>query len=49
LIAAGILDPARVTRSTVKNAASIAALFLTTEAAVATPRDKADPDAGRDY
>jgi len=49
LIATGILDPARVTRSGVQNAASIAALFLTTEAAIATPRDKAGPDTGRDY
>ena len=49
MIAAGILDPAKVTRSALQNAASIAALFLTTEAAIATPRDKAGPDARRDY
>ena len=35
LIAAGIIDPAKVTRSALQNAASIAALFLTTEAVVA--------------
>ena len=39
-IAAGILDPAKVTRSALQNAASIAALFLTTEAAIATPRQR---------
>jgi len=49
MIAAGILDPAKVTRSALQNAASIAALFLTTEAAIATPRDKVGPDARRDY
>ena len=49
MIAAGILDPAKVTRSALQNAASIAALFLTTEAAIATPRDEAGPDARRDY
>ncbi|HYG94965.1 MAG TPA: chaperonin GroEL, partial [Nocardioides sp.] len=32
LVAAGIIDPAKVTRSALQNAASIAALFLTTEA-----------------
>ena len=35
LVAAGIIDPAKVTRSALENAASIAALFLTTEAVVA--------------
>ncbi|MEY2672142.1 MAG: hypothetical protein RL228_389 [Actinomycetota bacterium] len=35
LIAAGIIDPAKVTRSALLNAASIAALFLTTEAVIA--------------
>ncbi|KQY60356.1 molecular chaperone GroEL [Aeromicrobium sp. Root495] len=40
LIAAGILDPAKVTRSALQNAASIAALFLSTEAVVA---DKPEP------
>jgi len=41
LIAAGILDPAKVTRSALQNAASIAALFLTTEAIVADEPEKA--------
>ncbi len=35
LMKAGIIDPAKVTRSALQNAASIAALFLTTEAVVA--------------
>jgi chaperonin GroEL len=35
MIAAGILDPAKVTRSALQNAASIASLMLTTEALVA--------------
>ena len=40
LIDAGIIDPAKVTRSALQNAASIAGLFLTTEAVVA---DKPEP------
>ena len=40
MIAKGIIDPAKVTRSALQNAASIAALFLTTEAVVA---DKPEP------
>ncbi|WP_394614179.1 chaperonin GroEL [Lentzea sp. JNUCC 0626] len=50
LIKAGIIDPAKVTRSALQNAASIAALFLTTEAVVADKPEKnaapAAPDAG---
>ena len=42
LVAAGILDPAKVTRAALQNAASIAALLLTTEALVA---DKPEPPA----
>ena len=34
MIGAGIVDPAKVTRSALQNAASIAALVLTTEAIV---------------
>jgi chaperonin GroEL len=45
LIAAGIIDPAKVTRSALQNAASIAALFLTTEAVVADKPEKAAPAA----
>ncbi|MEV8094252.1 chaperonin GroEL [Kitasatospora sp. NPDC085879] len=46
LIAAGIIDPAKVTRSALQNAASIAALFLTTEAVIADKPEKASAAAG---
>ncbi len=54
LFAAGIIDPAKVTRSALQNAASIAALFLTTEAVVADKPEKAaapvgDPSGGMDF
>jgi chaperonin GroEL len=45
LVAKGIIDPAKVTRSALQNAASIAALFLTTEAVVADKPEKAAPAA----
>lgn len=50
LYEAGIVDPTKVTRSAILNASSIAALFLTTEAAVASVPEKktipslAEPD-----
>ncbi|MGH2811332.1 MAG: chaperonin GroEL [Actinomycetota bacterium] len=43
LVGAGIIDPAKVTRSALQNAASIAALFLTTEAVVADKPEKDKP------
>jgi len=43
LIAEGIIDPAKVTRSALQNAASIAALFLTTEAVIADKPEKSAP------
>ncbi len=46
LLAAGIIDPAKVTRSALQNAASIAALFLTTEAVVADKPEKERAPAG---
>lgn len=47
MIAAGILDPAMVTRSALQNAASIAAMLLTTEAIVAEdPAEYKKHDAG---
>ncbi|MEU4120216.1 chaperonin GroEL [Kitasatospora sp. NPDC028055] len=46
LIAEGIIDPAKVTRSALQNAASIAALFLTTEAVIADKPEKAAAAAG---
>ena len=47
LIAAGIIDAAKVTRSALQNAASIAALFLTTEAVIAdAPEESGGAGAG---
>ncbi|GAB3461360.1 chaperonin GroEL [Actinophytocola sediminis] len=46
LLAAGVPDPTKVTRSALQNAASIAALFLTTEAVVADKPEKAAPAPG---
>jgi chaperonin GroEL len=40
MFAEGIIEPAKVTRSALQNAASIAALFLTTEAVVADKPEK---------
>ena len=48
MLANGIIDPAKVTRSALQNAASIAALFLTTEAVVADKPEKAAPMPGGD-
>ena len=54
MFAAGIIDPAKVTRSALQNAASIAGLFLTTEVVVADKPEKAaapmgDPSGGMDF
>jgi len=55
LFAQGIIDPTKVTRSALQNAASIAGLFLTTEAVVADKPEKApaipagDPTGGMDF
>ncbi|MBD8045161.1 chaperonin GroEL [Arthrobacter sp. Sa2BUA2] len=46
LLAAGVNDPVKVTRSALQNAASIAGLFLTTEAVVADKPEKAAPAMG---
>jgi chaperonin GroEL len=46
LIKAGIIDPAKVTRSALQNAASIAALFLTTEAVIADKPERNPAPAG---
>ncbi|HZU57118.1 MAG TPA: chaperonin GroEL [Actinocrinis sp.] len=46
LVKAGIIDPAKVTRSALQNAASIAGLFLTTEAVIADKPEKAAAPAG---
>ncbi|KQR41228.1 chaperonin GroEL [Deinococcus sp. Leaf326] len=45
MIAAGIVDPAKVTRTALQNAASIGALILTTEAIVSDKPEKAGPAA----
>ncbi|SDQ87956.1 chaperonin GroEL [Microbacterium sp. cf332] len=54
LFAQGIIDPAKVTRSALQNAASIAGLFLTTEVVVADKPEKVaapagDPTGGMDF
>ena len=54
MLEAGINDPVKVTRSALQNAASIAGLFLTTEAVVAEKPEPAsampsDPSGGMDY
>jgi len=46
MVAAGIVDPAKVTRSALENAASIAGMLLTTEALVAERPEKEKPPAG---
>ena len=46
LVKAGVIDPAKVTRSALQNAASIAGLLLTTEALVADKPEKSDPGGG---
>jgi chaperonin GroEL len=48
LVKAGVIDPAKVTRSALQNAASIAALFLTTEAVIADKPEKNPAPAGGD-
>ena len=48
MVDAGIIDPAKVTRSALQNAASIAALFLTTEAVIADKPEKAAAMPGGD-
>jgi len=54
MLASGINDPVKVTRSALLNAASIAGLFLTTEAVVAdkpekNPAPMGDPSGGMDF
>ena len=46
LIKAGIIDPAKVTRSALQNAASIAALFLTTAVVIVDKPDRNSAPAG---
>ncbi|MCL2652812.1 MAG: chaperonin GroEL [Propionibacteriaceae bacterium] len=46
LIAQGVIDPVKVTRSALANAASIASLLLTTETLVVTKKEEKDDKAG---
>ena len=46
LVAAGVIDPAKVTRTALQNAASIAGLMLTTEAMIADVQDDKGGDGG---
>ena len=43
LLKAGVIDPAKVTRAALQNAASIASLLLTTEALIADKPEEAGP------
>ncbi|MBS1834444.1 MAG: chaperonin GroEL [Acidobacteria bacterium] len=50
LVAAGVIDPAKVTRSALQNASSISGLMLTTEAMICEiPEKKAAPAGGGDH
>jgi chaperonin GroEL len=49
LMSSGIIDPAKVTRSTLQNAASIAALLLTTEALIAEEKEDKPPMPGGEH
>lgn len=46
MIPAGIVDPTKVTRSALQNAASVASMVLTTESLVADEKEEKDPMAG---
>ena len=47
LVAAGVIDPAKVTRTALENAASISALLLTTESIITDmPEEKSSAPAG---
>jgi chaperonin GroEL len=46
MIAMGILDPTKVTRSALQNAASVAGLLITTECMIADAPKEAAPDMG---
>ena len=49
LIKSGIIDPALVVRTALQNAASIASLLLTTEAAIVEIKEKKKPAGGHDH
>jgi chaperonin GroEL len=47
LVKAGVMDPTKVSRTALQNAASIAGLLLTTECVVAEPKDEKPTPAGQ--
>ncbi len=50
LVKAGVIDPAKVVRSALQNASSIASLLLTTEALVSEiPEEKKEPAGGHSH
>ena len=49
LMAAGVIDPVKVTRSALANAASIAAMLLTTEALVVEKKEEEEGDHGHGH
>jgi chaperonin GroEL len=49
LVAAGIIDPAKVVRTALQNAASVAALLLTTESLVCDLPSEEDEEGGQDH
>lgn len=49
LVAKGVVDPAKVTRSALQNAASIAGLLLTTECLITDLPEKEEPEAGHGH
>ena len=49
LMAAGVIDPVKVTRSALQNAASIAAMLLTTEALVVEKKEEEPETAGHGH
>jgi chaperonin GroEL len=49
LIAAGVIDPVKVTRSALRNAASIASMVLTTDTLVVEKPEEEDDDHGHGH
>ena len=46
IVAAGVIDPTKVTRTALQNAASIAGLLLTTEATIVEKNEEKEPAGG---
>jgi chaperonin GroEL len=49
MIAAGVIDPVKVTRSALRNAASIASMILTTDTLVVEKKEAESDDAGHGH